>query len=1052
MARGHSEGRFVGQIRTLFEVGYLGDLPDEQLIERFRSGEDVSSEAAFAALIRRHGPMVLGVCRRLLADPHLAEDAFQATFVVLARRAGSVRDRAALGAWLHRVARRIATRLKVQTDRRNARERPLVVEVAVDLPDRVEHDEVRAAIDEEIDRLGHDQRIPFVLCCLEGLSHEEASQRLRWPIGTVKSRLARGRRRLQDRLTRRGLAPSSAIAAASGVGLVGLDASAAVPPALVEATSKAVAASLVGGGLTAGAVPAAVSALVREVLGSMIALKLKLAAIGTMAAVGSVATIGLALAIPPAGKPPGKLSVVTVADTPQAEAKPTVPAISLSASGRVVDGAGRAIPGARVVLREWSQYRLNELSPKDYEEVMRTREIVDIVAETKSDAGGQFRFQDIAAPGFSKYEHVGNTVFPWDVVALEPGRGLAWEPLSGRSQRTPITLVLGDEGIVRGRVVEPGGRPVGDAKVKVIGIDPLGRPDVNGVGTDNRLNLSWSAFPLGSRTDADGRFAIGGLPRDRIASLIVREPGHEQLFVYAATTDEPQADAIGRTFLSGKAIETRRPVHTGEFTLTAKRTDHILTGRVVFEADGKPAAKAKVLGGPVDLTTDEAGRFRIEGIPSGKLVLHAMAFDTDAAPFDGEVTIPEEPGEFAHDIILPRGMILNGRVVDGSTGLGVEKVHVYYLPKYEADQVPTLFGLNRETGADGRFRLVVPPGRGTLDLRVIPPGFPQPERRVVGGPGDPRFSREVEGRGGQAIDLADFKLAKGGVVTLRVVDPEGRPLPDAQVDIRDLNRGFNQKPGRSDAEGRFAVAGLESGRETVVDIVEAGRKLGATVEVTDQGPAAGAVVEVRLQPLVAISGRVLDEDGKPLAGALARLYRDVAYPGQSGRSFGSPVATVDEIGQDGTYSFDTLIPGATYNTHVEARGHATATSRHVTIKPGQPIRLDDFRLPSLDQEVKGTVVDVKGKPVAGISVGYQRADRTQSMYAPNGAVWFMDTDELGRFHLTQLPRGPIRLQAYRHPGGADRTIRDMRYLDVQPGQADVRIEIRDRNDRLRGID
>ena len=1049
MARGHSEGRFVGQIRTLFEAGFLGDLPDEQLIDRFRSGEGGFSESAFAALIGRHGPMVLGVCRRLLADPHLAEDAFQATFLVLARRAGSVRDRDALGGWLHRVARRISIRSKIRADRRNARERPLAVEVAVESADRVERDEIRAAIDEEIDRLGSHQRLPFVLCCLEGLSHEEASQRLRWPIGTVKSQLARGRRRLRDRLIRRGLAPSAAVA---GAGLAGAEASAAVPQALVEATSRAVAASLIGGGLSAGVVPAAVSVLVREELGFMIALKLKLAAFGSLAAVASVAMIGLALASPTAREqlPSAKAPVAS----PKVEAKPVLVAAGLNASGRVVDAGGRPISGARVILKERAQDRLNELPIKEQAEAIRGGEVPDTLAETSSDGEGRFRFQDVPAPAPSRRVREGQSGFPCDVVALSPGRGLAWEHLTPQAQREPMTLTLGDEGIVRGRVVEPGGRPVAGARVKVNGIDRLVQPDVNGVGTRDRLNLNWSAFPLGSVTDADGRFAIGGLPRDRIASLIVREPGHERVFAYAATTDEPQADAVGRTYQSGKTIETRRPVYTGEFTLTAKPTDHTLVGRVVFEADGKPAPKARVLSGLTNLVTDEDGKFRIEGIPAGKLELHAMAFGSDAAPFDGEVTVPEAPGEFRRDLPLPRGMILEGRVVEGATGGGIEKVQVYYVPKYEADQKPTLFGLNRATGPDGRFRLVVPPGRGILDLRAIPPGFPQPDRRVFGEPGTPRFSKEVEGRGGQAIELADFKLSRGGIVTLRVVDPDGRPVPDAQVDIRDLDRGFNQKPGRTDAGGRFAVIGLESGKETVVDVLAEGRKLGATVEVTDPGAAVddGVTLEVRLQPCVTIAGRVLDEDGKPLSRSRVHLSRNVDYPGQSGRSFGSSVATLDEVGEDGAYSFDTPIPGATYNTQVQAKGHATATSRHVKIKPGQPVRLEDFRLPALDQEVKGIVVDARGKPVPGISVGYQRPDRTQAMYAPDGAVWFQDTDTLGRFSLTQLPRGPIRLQAYRRPEEADRSIRGMQYLDVPPGQGDVRIEIRDRNDRLRGID
>src|SRR5689334_12276939 len=131
MTPGDSDLRLSEQIQLLFEVGSLGGLPDSQLLDRFASGDAAVSEPAFGILVERHGPMVLGVCRRLLADPHLAEDAFQATFLVLARRSGTVRNRDSLGGWLHRVAHRVALRLRSRNDRRKARERPEVEEVAV---------------------------------------------------------------------------------------------------------------------------------------------------------------------------------------------------------------------------------------------------------------------------------------------------------------------------------------------------------------------------------------------------------------------------------------------------------------------------------------------------------------------------------------------------------------------------------------------------------------------------------------------------------------------------------------------------------------------------------------------------------------------------------------------------------------------------------------------------------------------------------------------------------------------------------------------------------
>ena len=213
MANKNSAITFGKQIRTLFDVGALGAMPDRGLLDHFARGGE-TSEAAFATLVERHGPLVLRVCRHLLADGHLAEDAFQVTFLLLARRARSIHDPDALAGWLHRVARRVALRARAGIRRRNDRERPEAGEIAVAADNPLERDELCAIVHEEIDRLGDAQRLPILLCALEGLSHEEAAQRLRWPVGTVKSRLVRGRRRLEGRLARRGLAPALALAAA----------------------------------------------------------------------------------------------------------------------------------------------------------------------------------------------------------------------------------------------------------------------------------------------------------------------------------------------------------------------------------------------------------------------------------------------------------------------------------------------------------------------------------------------------------------------------------------------------------------------------------------------------------------------------------------------------------------------------------------------------------------------------------------------------------------------------------------------------------------------
>jgi RNA polymerase sigma factor (sigma-70 family) len=249
-------------LATLFEVGAVGRLADAELLRLFLVGRgDSRSEAAFAVIVERHGPMVMGVCRRALRDEHAAADAFQATFLILARRAGSVRVADSLGRWLYGVSVRVARRAR--SIRRKERDRVQGLDGIdpIDGTDCLAHhlrDERRAAIDEEIIRLPDRFRAAVVLCYMEGLTQEEAARQLRCPVGTIQSRLHRARERLRPRLARRGLA--TAVAGLST--LAATSSRADVPPRLLARTIAA-ASRLAAGGPLAGTVPSAVAALVR---------------------------------------------------------------------------------------------------------------------------------------------------------------------------------------------------------------------------------------------------------------------------------------------------------------------------------------------------------------------------------------------------------------------------------------------------------------------------------------------------------------------------------------------------------------------------------------------------------------------------------------------------------------------------------------------------------------------------------------------------------------------------------------------------------------------
>jgi RNA polymerase sigma factor (sigma-70 family) len=257
-----------------------GGLTDAQLLERFVARRD---EAAFEVLLWRHGPKVLGVCRRVLRHEQDAEDAFQATFLILVRKAGSVGKRQALGSWLHRVAYRVALRAKTLAAKRAARQMPVADMAAADPePDPVWGD-LRPVLDEEVNRLPEKYRAPFVLCYLDGKTNAEAARELGCPKGTVLSRLAWARQRLRARLTRRGLAPAAGLVAA---GLAaGPAEAAAVPAALVGSTLGAVL------GVPAGPV----AALTKGVLQTMLWNKCLIVA-GCVLAAGGLAVGGARLA------------------------------------------------------------------------------------------------------------------------------------------------------------------------------------------------------------------------------------------------------------------------------------------------------------------------------------------------------------------------------------------------------------------------------------------------------------------------------------------------------------------------------------------------------------------------------------------------------------------------------------------------------------------------------------------------------------------------------------------------------------------------------------
>ncbi len=296
MRRGGS-GVAGSPLRSLLEAGSMTGMTDGELVERFAARRDAAGDAAFAVLVSRHGPMVLGVCRHVLGDEHAADDAFQAVFLVLARRAGSIRRPDLLGPWLHGVAVRIARKARSRADRRRRREKSEVemanVESRDDAPDpRPIRAEEAAAVHEEVDRLPERYRRAVILCHFEGLTHAEAARRLGCAPGTIGSLVSRARDLLRSRLARRGLSAGALVMAGS---LEPRMATAAVPPALERAAIQAALTYATRPATVAGIASATAVELAGGALRTM-ALN-RLAVAGTlMLAIGVVATAAGGLA------------------------------------------------------------------------------------------------------------------------------------------------------------------------------------------------------------------------------------------------------------------------------------------------------------------------------------------------------------------------------------------------------------------------------------------------------------------------------------------------------------------------------------------------------------------------------------------------------------------------------------------------------------------------------------------------------------------------------------------------------------------------------------
>jgi RNA polymerase sigma factor (sigma-70 family) len=456
----------VRYLRTL-AAGRANDaFTDRQLLEQFVTRRE---EPAFAALVRRHGPMVLSVCRRVLRHDQDAEDAFQATFLVLAKKAGSLRKHESLGSWLHGVAYHIAARLRAKEVRRVVHERNAARRPAIDPGEDVAWREIRCLLDSELARLPEQYRGPLVLCYLQGKTQDEAARQLEWSLRTFRRRLKDARDLLVRRLTHRGVTLSAALTAP----LLADATQAALPPLLTASTVRASMATALEN-TVCSIVSAQVAALAESGVGSLLTKKVGVAAVLLVSLM-----LGLGGLLAHRAMQDGTFAVAPAAPkAPPATPAPPPPARSasndktLSIKGRVLDPDGKPLAGAKVYVTTYA-YK-DKRDPK---------------VRVTTDADGRFHFP-VSREEVDRGE---------SIVAIAPDYGPDWIALKEIRDGNELTLrLVKDDVPINGRVLDPDGEPLASARL-------LLPSDAAAKKTD---------IPVRATTDKDGRFRFQAKPPD----------------------------------------------------------------------------------------------------------------------------------------------------------------------------------------------------------------------------------------------------------------------------------------------------------------------------------------------------------------------------------------------------------------------------------------------------------------------------------------------------------------------------------------------------------
>ncbi len=900
---------------------------DHELLSRFVQNADAD---AFRELVHRHERTVLAACRQVLSEPADIDDAFQATFLVLLKKARSLDASAPLGGWLFAVAHRVAVRARSDIRRRCTREAEAASRkpTTVELPD-LSWREAVAVLHDELNALPEKYRLPLLLCCVQGVTRDEAAEQLRTTVGAIRGQLERGRSLLEKRLTRRGIALSAGWLAV----LVGSSRAAGGAPAeLIELTLRA------AGGTTSPTV----AALARGAFSMTMLERAGLAALLFFGLLG----LGLGVAGQrPAAKTRVKLTRAKESLTAAKAETPSTKTPQRDIVGKVLGADGKPIVADLILL--WRNGKTESLG--------KTKPDGTFAVSVPMKSPGAFLLARAAGHGFEFMMPAMNT--PADV-----------------------TFKLPRDNPIRGRVIDTQGRPVTGARVEVCKVTTYekhpaehyldrwtkelrahGIPLPNG---DRALSVRedleqdrHNDSPFVVKTDKGGKFEIAGIGAERLAGLTIRGAGIADTRIgvmnRAGFDAKPfNEDQNDRERMRYSFVKHAQPLFGPEPAVVVEQ-EKIIQGRVT-DHRGQPRAGVQVVfsrPNKRDLnpdyntaTTGKDGRYEIRGARKHKGYMVECFADPKAGLLPCQAfaddTVGYEPVTI--DLKCARGVVVTGTVKDKATGAPVgASVHVEVLANnpFVKDYPPFRHSASMSSGQnytdkDGRFRVVtiagpvlLMAGPHTSDSRQVykpmkaAPNYPDYFHMQFGSLGfyglDGSFGL-VHGCWCKVIDAkksdteihVNVELERATSMKIRVVDAEGKSVKGAAA-TGVTHIDYENAPPNPDTD-TLTVYNVESGKDRLVAVAHAKRKLVGTLSVK----AADKEPVVKLGPGGRVTGRVVGADGKPIAGVTVDLHyarREVievsqVLDGEEGR-IGSNRPRQAVTGPDGAFRFDTLFPG-----------------------------------------------------------------------------------------------------------------------------------------------